>query len=236
MAHAKPRVTIPINPYVLTDIAACISLADELPRILETASSVGPCATTNELAEKVASALSLDSHLIEGVFRVIGNFSTIQDKADIDAEYLVSNITAKIEEKAPRSWNDSHLKRWQRIVPDIVGIISSIEPNHAIIITSKAQTLTYTQQSLLHDAKIITDVRPIFNHEADDVVEFIVSHSLVLRCLDGKNESQIHISIDAADIEQIRKICDRAIEKSNTLLKVFSNLQKKVVVVGKEDA
>jgi hypothetical protein len=138
---------------------ACVSLSDELPRILEAALSIGPCGAMSQLAGKVASALSLDSNLVDGVFRVIVNFSTIQNKADIDAEDLLRNLTTMIEEEAPKSWKERHLQGWRRIVTNIAGIISSIEPNHPVIITDKARTLTYTQQSLLIDAKIISDVR-----------------------------------------------------------------------------
>lgn len=235
MAHAKPRVTIPINRYVLTDIEACVILSSKLSEILATASSVGPCATLDTLAENVAGALSIDPEAVERVFRVIVNFSAIIGKSEIDAQAILDNLTVRIRDEAPTPWKKKHLEGWEQLIQTIVDILTSMTPSHPILITYKAETLAYTQPSLLIDAKIITDVRPIFNEEADDVIEFVVSHSLILRYLDGKTETKSHISIDAADIRKIRTLCDRAEEKSNTLLSVFSNFGKKIAIVGKED-
>jgi hypothetical protein len=45
--------------------------------------------------------------------------------------------------------------------------LGAINDNHALLTSTKATLLAYSQQNLLMSARIITDVRPVFNAAGD---------------------------------------------------------------------
>jgi hypothetical protein len=70
------------------------------------------------------------------------------------------------------------------------------------------------------DARILTDLRPIFGGEVDAPKAMIIVHTLKLSYHDaatGKHE-ELFVAIDDEDIEKLKRILERAERKAKSLV------------------
>lgn len=84
------------------------------------------------------------------------------------------------------------------------------------IISLKAKELQHESERTFCNARIITDVRPIFGENIDDSPTMIIVHTLKI----GFHESghkDIYVALDAADIAGLKKTLQRAEDKAKKL-------------------
>jgi hypothetical protein len=88
----------------------------------------------------------------------------------------------------------------------------------ALSFLAKAHTLQAEHERLFHDAKILTDLRPVF-HEPDEApVDMILEYILKIVFHDGsRRHREIYMAMDANDIERLKKAIDRAEKKATSL-------------------
>jgi hypothetical protein len=83
-------------------------------------------------------------------------------------------------------------------------------------IALKAKELQLESERTFCEARIITDVRPVFGENVDDSPSMIIVHTLKL----GFHESghkDIYVALDAADIASLKKTLERAEDKARKL-------------------
>jgi hypothetical protein len=88
-------------------------------------------------------------------------------------------------------------------------------------IVAKAWDLKTDDERVFCGARILTDMRPVFGHNIKDGPQaMVVVHLLKLgfdRVGDAKRHNEIHLSLDAEDLENLRDLIKRAEEKASTL-------------------
>jgi DNA-directed RNA polymerase subunit F len=87
------------------------------------------------------------------------------------------------------------------------------------VLSAKAKELQSDVERYLCDARILTDLRPVFRSEVDLPQGVIVVHTLKLAYHDaatGRHE-ELFVSIDNDDIEKLKEILKRAEEKTKSL-------------------
>ncbi len=98
----------------------------------------------------------------------------------------------------------------------MVNALRLYNKDNPVSLTFKAQRLTYNRERLFHEVEIISDARPIFDTKGEKVIEFVVTHSLVVSYFVNGDYQRQYYSVDNADILNLRTACDRAILKSRT--------------------
>lgn len=90
----------------------------------------------------------------------------------------------------------------------------------AVTITAKASILLNEAERRFHDARVVTDVRPIFKDGVEDApVAAIILHNLRIRYhhdVDGRLDD-IYVSLDVGDVQELRDVLDRASAKVKSL-------------------
>jgi RIO-like serine/threonine protein kinase len=86
-----------------------------------------------------------------------------------------------------------------------------------VVIAYKAQKLTYLRENIYQESEIITEVRPVFDQKAGQILEYLVTHSLIATYFRHGRYENIHLAMDMADVLKLRRLCDRAILKAKTL-------------------
>ena len=82
---------------------------------------------------------------------------------------------------------------------------------------SKIDQLKTDHQNIFYDAKILTDLRPVFNEPKDQPVGAIVTHTLKVIFHEFGEHKELYFSLDAEDISTLKKIAERANEKMASL-------------------
>ena len=93
----------------------------------------------------------------------------------------------------------------------------------AVALRTKALSLATDCPRLFTEAKLIADIRPIFGNDvtAQPLGASIV-HSLRISFSEEAEEKEFFVQLDAADLESLKDLVDRALKKDATL-KAFLN-------------
>src|SRR5262249_9184415 len=84
--------------------------------------------------------------------------------------------------------------------------------------SAKVQRLRFEYPNVFRDAKIITDMRPIFEQPENRPVGCALSHTLKLTYHDRAGEHKdIYLALDGMDLEILKKAIKRAEMKATTL-------------------
>jgi len=82
--------------------------------------------------------------------------------------------------------------------------------------TSKAIELSYDCDNLLQRTRIMTDVRPLFTDDANDIDGAVVSHTLRISYDSAGNDREMSLALDESDLRKLISDCERALMKGDT--------------------
>jgi hypothetical protein len=94
--------------------------------------------------------------------------------------------------------------------------LSALLQNPVIDRFAKALSLRNEYERILDDTRILTDIRPVFDEDADNpaITAAIVNHTLRFSYTSGDGEShESHFALDISDLNKLRKQIDKAIKK-----------------------
>ena len=83
----------------------------------------------------------------------------------------------------------------------------------------KALDISYEYANVLRYSRIMTDIRPIFDEEADVIKGAVVSFTLRMSYFNAGESRSLSISLDATDLEILSNQCHRALKKAETAQK-----------------
>jgi len=84
-------------------------------------------------------------------------------------------------------------------------------------IASKVEQLKSDYGSIFYDAKILTDLRPVFADPAASPIGVAITYTLKIICHDGGEHKELYFALDADDLKKLKKIIERADVKTSSL-------------------
>jgi len=98
---------------------------------------------------------------------------------------------------------------------------------------AKATSVLTDNQSNFLTARVLTDVRPVFELETTDVAGAVVLHNLKIHFASQSDaEREFFVSLDAADVESLIATLQRAQQKAEKLQKMFDS--KDILLINPE--
>ena len=82
---------------------------------------------------------------------------------------------------------------------------------------AKARSLKWNQDLLFHDAKILTDMRPVFGDTVTERIGFVVIHTLKLELHALGGHKEMYLGLDEGDLVTLKKVIERAEQKAASL-------------------
>ena len=92
---------------------------------------------------------------------------------------------------------------------------------HCITLSSHARDIQHEYADVFHTARVLTDLRPLFNSSGAEIDGMMVVHNLEIEYFHGKEYKNMFFALDDADLTKLRKALDRAEAKSATLEQVI---------------
>jgi hypothetical protein len=160
--------------------------------------------------------LGIGGPLVRGLVDLEGYFDAIS--SDLEAEW--GSEPSKIE-------------RWNQIRPLLVEMLRA----DAVRTTVKALDVSYEYANLLQSCRIMTDVRPIYDDEGDEIEGAVVSFTLRLNLLNAGQPKSLSIAIDGIDLHILLDQCQRALRKAETARRRFlaKDIGIPIKIVGMEE-
>jgi hypothetical protein len=93
--------------------------------------------------------------------------------------------------------------------------------------------LSYEYSNLLRSARIISDIRPVYNENTTGIEACVVSYTLRLKYSSSEGECNTSIALDHADVVTLADQCSRAIKKADIAQSSMKDRHIPTVVSGK---
>ena len=106
-----------------------------------------------------------------------------------------------------------------------------IEPGSPLVRSLKAQEVLASHQCVFRDARIMTDVRPVFEDDLDiPFQDFVTVHTLQITCWEDGAIKQISVALDVADLKNLKSVIERATRKNEAVESRLSGLGLRVAM------
>ena len=210
-----PEITIPEEAYPAIQKLAHLS-AEEFPAFLNALERSKPAATPRFFWKHVAEHVpeisgSTIKMIVNELFSMNYAFEDIDDLSTAElAQSVAEAAFAEQSEEFPINEAD------RDILKDRLEKLFLLK-TAAFGLTSKAVGLLTDADRLFYTARILTDVRPIFNEEGDEVQATVIMHNLVLHYGENDKHKDFFITLDTNDVKVLREVLDRADNKAKAL-------------------
>lgn len=144
---------------------------------------------------------------------------------------LVQNLTRDLALLEEDRWTDDELEKWRGLEPlleDLFGI-------EVLDTASKAIDLAYEYANLFQSARIVTDIRPVFDESASEIAAAVISQTLRIYFSSEEGDHSLSIALDQLDLERLRESCDRAIKKARVAQKLIGESKVPASIAGEPD-
>lgn len=199
-----------------TGIAHAKKLSDpEVDKILQILKEASPQTKRSEIAATVHQSIpNLSESGIESFLDALDSLYFIRANADSDIDDFVSDLISGIR----RSRN----KDIQTTDPEELGrlgerfrLLLTVAP---LVTKAKAEALRQDFANIFWDAKVITDIRPIWDGSVSQPPEAtVITNTLKLEYHHTGGHGELYVYLDKNDIESLMIVLQRALDKMATL-------------------
>jgi hypothetical protein len=96
-------------------------------------------------------------------------------------------------------------------------LVNALQGRKGLSITTKAMGVAVDQDRVFLHARILTDVRPVFDESGESVHGAVIVHNLRIHYGQDSDHKDFYVALDTSDIQDLREALDRADAKANTL-------------------
>lgn len=185
--------------------------ASSLERAL---SDAKPSLSLKRLSDEVAGAAGLTPEATYELIRVLAMLYTTRDRAGAGLSEFLADV-----ERAARETDRDDLQSpaigWDRAKQRLERLLKL---DGSLGVTAKALDVLTEHEKVFCDARVLTDVRPIFAADVEHSPDaFILVHKLrIAYHQDGALETT-YIAMDASDVETLLAVLKRASSKEKSL-------------------
>ena len=219
-------VSRPLPDGAKKDISTFIECHAVLVSVLQVSDALTPGITPEPLFQEISRKLNVPRLNVQAIFTTLANLNILQDEiGNIDdaLAYVQSNLSGE------------QAKLWEEHRGTFLEVVRTYSEDNPVAISQKAHRLSYEHEKLLARADILTDARPVFDSAGLKIVEVVITHMLALTYISGRVSKNVHIAVDADDVIKLRKACERAIAKAQTLKITLSSHQLAATVLNESE-
>jgi hypothetical protein len=222
MPASKP--SFELDEQVLDDLLLLAKHAGRIEEVVNLAGEVPPGAGFDDTARQVAEKTGMPAPEVEQLLSTVNNILRIQMRTRIDMAQFLEAATRAFEEKKDEPSAGEDLSTWKGAVDAIRDQLGKVGPDHPFSVARKAERLARTHENVVYEVKVITDLRPVFSKAGDKILESVVTHTLLIEYFDGSRSTRIELGLDASDLAELRKVCERAELKAVTLKEALKGI------------
>ncbi len=129
-------------------------------------------------------------------------------------------------------WDDAQRTKWQECRSALEQLLST----ESIALAAKAADLSFDVERFCVGARIITDIRPVFDPRRDKIVGSTIRQTLRLEYMSLEGTiSNMSIGLDAEDIDRLKKACEEATHKVAVARSTLTKSGLTEIIVPGED-
>jgi hypothetical protein len=208
-----------IPPIYRPGFAALLALSADQARSLAAALQGAPATfSTSELEQVIAPAVpSISPSQLHAILETLLSLYALRAQLDAPLEEFAEDICETIEQGGA---NGLHLppERRSGFKSDLGELLSVTN----LKLGAKSVDVWYEQDHIFHDARILTDVRPVFGGEPDDVpAAAMIVHTLRISYHHGDVLEDFFFAMSRDDLDALAAIVERAQVKTEAITKML---------------
>lgn len=214
-------------------LAAISSLPDShFGKLLRAVEDCPAFVTVADIAAHVAQSVpEIDGNEVERILSSLCSLYTVRIDIGITVHRLASDVFDAMRLTAEEGLKISTSEQ-QKFKDRLEKLLSADCLSYA----AKAQGLRSDFACIFCDAKILTDLRPIFEKPEEHPTGAVITHTLKLVYHEGGNHKELYLALDLEDITELKKILDRAESKDKSLIPFLEEMGTRGLrIKSKED-
>lgn len=212
-----------------SDVASFRRLAnadvDVLRSIAEALRLQAPDLDPDALSAAVAYRTGGDPGVIGPLIHALMHLALVQRWLGAD----VSDILDRLDFSGTEAWTEQDTGRWAER-RSVLGCL--LDPAGALARAAKAGELLLEQQMRFTECRILTDVRPVFDDDAERINAFVVFHTLSIAYDENGQNRRIGVALDASDLADLGEQVERAQRKETRVAKLLRTSDLTVIGTG----
>lgn len=179
-----------------------------------------------DIAEAVRKALGDDGAFAGALIRLAVSLQGLARGTNRSIEVLGDALRDSLQGGA--GWDLEQMKKWAECEPEFLLLIGS-DP---VRLAANAIDLSYEYANLYRSGRILTDIRPLFDEEANCIEASVIAFTLRLRYQNLESEHDLSIAMDEEDVVQLAEQCARALRKAQVAKALQTRMQIPTFVTG----
>jgi hypothetical protein len=228
-ASTKPALHLPDSAF--DDVRLLVTHADKLELIEQGVAKAEILQNVEGMSRHVADGVGLSGADVQSIVSTTLSLYQMADVCDSGREgfvdllgvWFLSTGRSKGEEALEDAWEGAH-----------PAIRKALDEDSAFAIVCKSVELAFSHQNVLRTARLLTDIRPVYNKGATGLARMVVTHQLVLEYQDGASSERLYLTVDESDLRRLEQQCARARDKAGVLSNSLSGHGWPVSVFGQE--
>lgn len=213
-----------IPPEAQSDLALIGSISDDaVAELVSAIENKDQKFGSEDFASKIAAKLKKVSareaeRILEGLTALYYLIATTDDRGTKEVVQDVVTALRKSENADVQS-NVKNFNIFEERLNRLLGARS-------FEIAAKAFDILTDHEHVYVDARILTDLRPVFGHNIEHPpAAAVVVHNLKLKFLDGSQQKEFFLALDFEDVNSLIGILQRAQKKDGALRKLLAQLK-----------
>ncbi len=228
------RPTIPLSRDAFRGIDALVELGvPRVKKLSELQCSQPLDLAFSQLFASLASQLACDYHVIQtACVAALIPLNGLRRRLEMPASDFLKALQQTIADRASEEWKSRYIEAWNSLVGELAPFF---QPDNFFSQASKAFDLLTERPAILQNARILTELRPIYDEAQTKTLAVLQTNTLVLDYWKGRDIHTLHISLDNDDLKSLTKEVKWAQDKISISQKEALAHRMNLVVYGEVD-
>lgn len=200
-----PSISVPDTYQSGVDALVRIT-DDQYSQLLSSLRTAKPALFSRELASQVAPSVEgLKSRDVREIVDSLVAMYAVRARLGISISDFADGVSAAIDDFEEEEFSEEDKLRLARRLTELLEIEKSLG------ITSKANDVLTEHEHTFCGARILTDIRPIFQNDlASSPSEAVIIHTLKIAYHQDREHKEFYVALDAEDIQTLKSAIERA--------------------------
>ena len=174
--------------------------------------------TSAELGSVVNEFFDDDFEVANILLGQVLSLANLERQRNLSAAEILDGLLYGIQSSG-RPWNKEEVAKWDKLNPELCRLLE----HPKVWRVAKALDLASDFANLLQEAKIVADIRPVFDRDATRLEAAVVCLTLRLRYDNIHGNHDLSIAMNQSDVESLLEECQRSLRKAQITVDIMTN-------------
>lgn len=194
-------------------------------RIITLLESEKPSVDLEYFAREISKSTSISQDLVQSVLGFLWQLELNYQRSGIAASSFIDELKEYLISLNEKDWSSQHREFWDKISEDLTRFLET-ESNFSTSV--KAGELLIEQERPFCTARIVTDIRPTLDEDAEKIKGFIIYHNLIIKYHAPREIKEFHVALDHNDLLLLEAQVARAKKKE---IQLQNYLESKDIII-----